>query len=235
MTLINRIAHVIEFAWNAKSDNLVYVLQGTPGYSDRALIHGVCYWQISLDTKMEICLCPFPGPVSHLTWVGESLFFLGGVSPNKCNSAGMIYRIQHDGHGPTSFAFGVDDCAKELRWVTGFLAVQSQKGPEDQIMVMNGSSTTVLYNDTYKITTWDILDLGDGKVILVIGRGSPSNPTEIYVIQDQDPRQLSHHGDAIAQLEIADAFARLFVAGAALYSFFSPEACRYNNPTEYVP
>ena len=91
----------------------------------------------------------------------------------------MIYRVQQDGQGVAPFAFGADDCVKELRRATGFQAVQVQKGPKDQIMLLFESSATLLYGDAYKITTWDILDLGDGKVILVIGRGSPSNSTEI--------------------------------------------------------
>ena len=37
-----------------------------------------------------------------------------------------------------------------------------------------------------------------------------------------EPLGLDHH------------FAQLFVAGAAVYTFFTPEACRYGNPTEFV-
>ena len=117
----------------------------------------------------------------------------------------MIYREQQDEQGLALFTFGADNCVKELRWATGFPAIQVQKGPKDQILLMFKSSATVLYSDTYGIMTSDILDLGDGKVMLVIGRDSPSNLTEIYVIQDQDLRRLSHHGDAIAKLDIADA------------------------------
>ena len=102
---------------------------------DPALVHGVSFGKISLKRKTEICLCTFPGPVSHLTWFGEYLYFLGGVSPNKSSSAGMISRVQQDGQGLAPFAFGADDCAKELRRATGFLAVQVQMGSKDQIML----------------------------------------------------------------------------------------------------
>ena len=160
-----------------------------------------------------MCLYTFPGPVSHLTWIREYLYFLGGVSLNKSNSAGMIYGVQQDGQGLAPSAFGADACTKELRWATVFLAVQVQKGPKDQISLMFESSAIVLYSDTYDIMTWDILDLGDGKEILVIGRGSRSNLTGIYVIQDQDLRQLPYHGDAVAKFVIADA--EIFYAAAS--------------------
>ena len=101
------------------------------------------------------------------------------MSLNKSNPAGMMYRVQQDGQGLALFAFGADDCAGELRWGTGFLAAQVQKGPKDQILLIFESSATVPYSDTYRIMTWDILDLGDVKMILVIGRGSRSTSSEI--------------------------------------------------------
>ena len=180
-TLYDQTAHVTEFAWNANSNQLVYVLQETPRYLDPALDHGVSFGQVSLTCKTHKYLFTFPGPVSQLTWFGEYIYFLGGVLPNKGFSASMIYRAQQDGQGLAPFAFGADDCAKELRGATGFLAVQIQKGLKDQILLMFESSATVLYSDTYEIKTWDILDLGDGKEVLVIGRGSPSKPTEICI------------------------------------------------------
>ena len=48
LTIFGRAAHVNEFAWNAQSDQLVYVLQKTPGFRDPALIHGVSFRQFSL-------------------------------------------------------------------------------------------------------------------------------------------------------------------------------------------
>lgn len=47
-------------------------------------------------------------------------------------------------------------------------------------------------------------NLGDGQMVLVIGRGSPSKPTDLYSIQGQVLCQLSQHGDDIANLDIAE-------------------------------
>lgn len=98
----------------------------------------------------------FPGPASQLSWSGEYLYFLGAVVPDKNNSASMIYRVSQDGHGLAPFAYGINNCAKELPCGADFLAVQVQEGPTDQLVLMSDSKPSVFYSDTYAITTWDI-------------------------------------------------------------------------------
>ncbi|KAG6997905.1 hypothetical protein G7Y79_00037g074230 [Physcia stellaris] len=204
MTLFEKAVHVNEFVWNAKSDQLIYASQRTPELKDPALEHGVSFGRLSLESKIETHRWTFPGPVSHLSWLGEHLYFLGAVVPDKNNSASMIYRVSQDGHGLAPFAYGANDCAKQLRYGADFLAVQVQKGPTDQILLISDSKPSLIYGDTYAITTWDIRDTGNGQIVLSIGRGSPNKPTDLYSIQDQGLCQLSQHGDGIANLDIAE-------------------------------
>ena len=182
-TLFGKAAHVNEFVWNAKSDQLVYVSQRTPEYQNPAVEHGVSFGRLSLESKIEINHWTFPGPASQISWLGEYLYFLGAVVPDKSNSASMIYRVSENGQGLAPFAYGVNDCAKELRFGNDFLAVQVQKGPTDQIVLISDSKPSLFHGDTYAITTWDMRDTGDGQMVLVIGRGSPSKPTNFYSVQ----------------------------------------------------
>lgn len=205
LTLFKKPFHVNEFAWKSNSDQIFYVLQLTPEYNS-ALYRGVTLEKLSLHTANVISLCMFPGPVSSLSWSESAMYFLGGVSPDKENTVSMIYTIDDGGQDWTPKAFwNTNDDAVDLRSVVTFLAVQVQKGLQDQIWLLSHSSATVLYHDVFKIVTWDILDLGDGNVVLVIGKGSPDCPTEIHSIQKEKVTQLSQHGQAIADLGIASA------------------------------
>ncbi|KAL8895279.1 MAG: hypothetical protein Q9207_008231, partial [Kuettlingeria erythrocarpa] len=204
ITLFEEAVHVNEFVWNAKSDQLIYASQRTPQFKNPALEHGVSFGRLSLDSKIETDSWTFPGPVSHLSWLGEYLYFLGAVVPDKNNSASMIYKVSQDGYRPAPFAYGANNCATGLRYGADFLAVQVQQGPMDQIILISDSKPSVLYGDSYAITTWDIRDTGDGQMVLLIGRGSPSKPTNLFSFQGQGLCQLSQHGDGIANLDIAD-------------------------------
>ena len=205
LPLFEKASHVNEFAWNLHSDQIVYVLQPTPEYKSSALYQGVTLEKVSLKTGNAMNLCTFPGPVSSLTWSESSIYFLGGVSPDKNNSASIIYTIDESGQDWTPLALGDNNDAVDLRLVATSLGVQVQKGLQDQIWLLCHSSATVLYDDMSEIITWDIQDLGDGNVVLVIGKGSPNCPTEIYSMWNQNVKQLSQHGQAIAKLDIATA------------------------------
>ena len=128
------------------------------------------------------------------------------MSPDKENTVSMIYTIDDGGQDWTPKAFwNTNDDAVELRSAVSSLAVQVQKGLQDQIWLLSHSSATMLYHDVFKIVTWDILDLVDGNMVLVMGEGSPNCPTEIHSIQNEKVTQLSQHGQAIAELGIASA------------------------------
>ena len=203
-TLFEKSVHVNEFVWNRKSDQLIYVSQRTPGFKNPAVEHGVSFGRLSLESQIEINHWTFPGPASQLSWLGDYLYFLGAVVPDMNNSASMIYKVSEDGQGLAPFAYGVKNCATELRCGANFLAVQIQEGPKDQIVLISDSKPSLLYSDTYAITTWDIRDTDNGQMVLLIGRGSPSKPTDLYSVQGQAFCQLSHHGNEIANLDITE-------------------------------
>ncbi|KAF6227200.1 hypothetical protein HO133_008642 [Letharia lupina] len=210
LTLFEKASHVNEFAWNLKSDQIFYVLQPTPEYKSSALYQGVILEKVCLENGNATKLCTFPGPISSLTWSESSMYFLGGISPDKNNTVSGIYTIDENGQGWTALALDDSVDAVDLRLAATSLSVQVQKGLQDQILLLGCSSATVLYtkkfyNDISEIITWDILDLGEGNVVLVLGKGSPNCPTEIYSIWNQNVSQLSQHGQAITKLDIASA------------------------------
>ena len=202
LTLFKKPFHVNEFAWNSNSDQFFYVLQPTPEYNS-ALYQGVTLEKLSLHTANVISLCMFPKPVSSLSWCESAMYFLGGVLPDKENTVSTIDDVGQD-WTPKSF-WNTNDDAVDLRSVVTSLAVQVQKGLQDQLWLLSQSSIIMLYHDVFKIVTWDILDLGDGNGVLVIGKGSPNCPTEIHSIQKEKVTQLSQHGQAIVELGIASA------------------------------
>ena len=203
-TLIKGKIHVNDFVWNVESDQIIYASQKTPEWKEPALKDGVSFGLISVKSEIKTDLCTFPGPIRQLSWLGKYFYFLGGVAPNKNNTASMIYRVSKNGHGLAPFAYGANDCATKLRRAASFLAVQVEKGPKDQIVLISDSSPLIIYSDTYAISTWDILDSGDGHRILVIGRGSPSKPTDLYSVVGQELRQLSQHSETIVRLDVVD-------------------------------
>ena len=204
-TLFRRPSHVNEFEWSPDSDEILYVLQPTPEYKSSALYEGVILEKISLKSGNATTLCTFPGPISGLTWFESSMHFLGGVSPDKNNSASMIYTIDDSARNWSSVGFTENSDAIDMRSGAKYLAVQFQKGLEDQIWLFSCSSSYILYRDRSEITTWDIRDLDDRNVVLAIGKGAPNTPTEIYSIWNQNVSKLSQHGQAIASLGIAPA------------------------------
>ncbi len=205
LTLFTKPSHVNNFAWNHLSDQIFYVLQPTPEYKSSALYQGVALEKVVVESGNATTLCTFPGPVSCLAWSESAMYFLGGVLPDKNNTTSVIYTIDESRQDWNPLAFGDDDDAVDLRSMVNSLAVQVQKGLQDQIWLLRHSSAIILYSDMSKIITWDILDLGGGNVVLVVGKGSPNCPTEIYSIWNQHMCQLSQHGHAIAKLGIATA------------------------------
>ncbi|KAI4250181.1 MAG: hypothetical protein L6R40_000353 [Gallowayella cf. fulva] len=209
LILFEEAVHVNEFVWDTKSDQLIYVSQRTPQFKNPALEYGDSFGRLSRESKVAINTWSFPGPVSHLSWLGEYLYFLGGpflgaVVPGKNNSASMIYKVSQDGDQLAPFVYGNNDCATGLRYGADFLAVQVQKDPMDHIVLISDSTPSDLYGDTYAITTWDIRDTGDGQMVLLIGQGSPSKPTNLFSFQGHGLCQLSQHGEGIAKLDVAD-------------------------------
>lgn len=59
------------------------------------------------------------------------------------------------------------------------------------------------FRELQAITSWHILGRGKTSETLVIGKGSPSRPTETFSIQGSESSRLSQPGQAIARLQIA--------------------------------
>ena len=194
--------HITDFTWNQSSDQLIYVSQMTPDVNS-PWDDGTILGRVSLDTRRPVLLAKFPGEVSHLTWCDFHMYFLAGKAPEKTCTAGTIYRMTQDGEKLMPYAFGDVNCAVGLRWMKKFPAVHVQQGLEDRIYRLSEKSPMLLYHGLHQITSWDIVGHGETDWTLVIGKGSPSRPTEIFSLQGSDLVQLSQHGQAITSLEIA--------------------------------
>lgn len=202
LTLSHGDRHVTDFAWNSNSTQLVYASQMTPDVNS-PWDSGITIGRVSLDTQRPVFLASFPGEVSHLTWCESQVYFLAGRTPDKTCTASTIYRMTQDGEDLIPYAFGDKNCATDLRWMPEFPAAHVQQGLEDRIYRLSETSPVLLHSGLHAIITWDIVGCGRNGWTLVIGKGSPSRPTEIFSVQGSELSQLSQHGQAIAHLQVA--------------------------------
>ena len=201
-TLSHEDNHITDFAWNSSSDQLIYVSQTTPDVNS-PWDYGITIGRVSLDTQRSRILASFPGEVSHLIWCESHVYFLAGRTPDKICTASTVYRMTQDGENLMPCAFGDKNCATDLRWMAGFPAAHVQQGLEDRIYRLSETSPVLLYRGLHEITTWDIVGREKTGWTLVIGKGSPSEPTEIFSVHHSELTQLSQHGQAIARLQVA--------------------------------
>ena len=202
LTLCHEDRHITDFTWNRSSDQLIYVSQKTPDVNS-PWDNGTTLGRVSLDVQTSVFLTKFPGEVSYLTWCDSHVYFLAGKAPEKTCTAGTIYKMTQDGEELIPYAFGEENCAVDLRWMKKFPAVHVQQGLEDRIYRLSENSPILLYHGLHEITSWDIVEHGETDWTLVIGKGSPSKPTEIFSLQGSNLVQLSQHGQAITSLEVA--------------------------------
>lgn len=205
LTLFKKASHANEFGWNVYSIQILYVLQPTPEFKSSALYQGVTLEKVSLKTGNATNLCTFSGPIDSLTWSESAIYFLGSVSPDKNNTASIIYTIDESGQNRTRLAFEDNNDTVDLRLLAKSLDFQVQIGLQSQIWLLCHSSATKIYGDNSEIITWDMQDPVDGNVALVIGKSSPNCPTERYSMCNKGVSQLLQHGQAIAKLSIATA------------------------------
>ena len=202
-TLSRENRHVTDFAWNWSSDELLYVSQMTPDV-ESPLESGVGIERVCLNGQRCFFLITFPGELRHLTWCETQVFFLAGKTPERTCSAGTVYRMTQDGEGLMQYAFGDKNCAKDLKWMAKIPAALVEQGLEDRIYQLCETSLNLLYCGLHQITSWDIMGNEKKGWTLVIGKGSPSKPTEIYSVQGSKLIQLSQHGQTIANLEFGN-------------------------------
>ena len=202
LTLCHKDCHVTDFTWNSSSNQLVYASQRTPDVNS-PWDFGIIISRVFVSTQRSVFLTTFPGEVRNLTWCESHVYFLAGKTPDKTCTAGTVYRMNQNGEELMQYAFGDHNCAIGLKWMAKFPAAHVQQGLEDQIYHLCENSPTLLYCGLHEITSWDIVGNERAGSTLVIGKGSPSRPTEVFSMRGSEFIQLSQHGQAIASLELA--------------------------------
>lgn len=103
----------------------------------------------------------------------------------------MVHQIDSNEKDWVPLAFEDHADAVDLHLAIICLAVQVQKDLREGIWPLGESSCTALYCNIYETSTWDVLSLGDGEVVLVIAKSSLNNSTEIGSVLHQEISQLS--------------------------------------------
>ena len=92
-----------------------------------------------------------------------------------------------------------------LRRKGGCLLIQIQHRLSDIFYQIDGKKGLILFQGVHAISTWDVHTYKNPlQSMLVVGKSSLSNPTEIYSVEHSQSCQLSQHGSAIAKLQIGD-------------------------------
>ena len=198
--------HVVDLAWNRQSTEIACIVHRTPEI-DSAGQNGVGFYKLSLSSRVLEKFGVFPGPAENLTWALDGrLHFLAGIVPTTCATSSAIYEVtlSEKTWSKSSQSFGVDSCAVgPLRIAGNSVAVQVQKGLSDLLYLIDGKEVSLICESEHLISTWDV-HAGDATAqpTIVMGRSSPSFPTEVYSRIGNQTRQLSQHGTAIAKFMI---------------------------------
>lgn len=82
--------------------------------------------------------------------------------PTKSNTARTVYKVSVDEGAWSRHAYGVENCAKDLRWTGHSVAVQVESRLSDQIHLLNEST---IYDELHEISTWDVIIKESGPVV----------------------------------------------------------------------
>ena len=239
-TLVQKDAHVSEFVWKEDSRGIVYILHETPEL-DSPEAKGVKFEHFDLSSKESTKIGEFPGSTSALVLTEGHAFFLAGAEPKSCSTSEMLYKMNLNDGKWSKVAYGVDSCARALRWTGNSIAVHVMSGLQDQVHLLDGSKQTIFYDDLHSISgKWDVSCTG-GSIVLAMGRSTVNGPTEVYSIENGKTCLLSQHS-----IDSAPASALFNARETPIYStardgtaldaiFWTPSDSKKAWPTVVVP
>jgi dipeptidyl aminopeptidase/acylaminoacyl peptidase len=137
-----------------------------------------------------------------LVWLGDDLFFIGGVQESKTATSKMVYKVSLDDRTWSKHAYGTTNDAAEIRLAGDSVWVQVQSGLSDQIHLLDADK--ILYNELHKIDTWDIT-FEEKHPVLTFSKSSLECPVEIFSLKEGKLCQLSQHGSTLAALKFGTA------------------------------
>lgn len=242
-TLVNKDAHVKEFAWSEGGTDIVYTLQELPDRNS-AYMNGMTFERVSIADHRSAHVASFPGSASGLVWFKTDLYFIAGYAPDSVCTSQMVYVLSLDDGHWSKYAHGEKNCAMELRRTGRSIAARVQSGLHDQVHTVKSSIVydqgSIVYDHPQAIATWDLL-CAEKEDVLVLGRSTINSPVEIYSIKGgEDARQLSQHGTSISKL-LTGATTSIFCTaedGTALDGLFwtpSNESEQKAWPTVVIP
>ncbi len=208
-TLVEKDAHVADFAWSEESLELAYTLHETPDLNS-AGYKVVSIERVSISDKKVCSICKIPGPVQALVWSARLIYFLASFSLDKQVSSVSVYKASLNGDWSKE-GFGENNCADDLRRVGSSVVVKVLEGVKDQLHVVydvassdSPISSEWSFSDGSGLDLWDI-GVKDKAPVVVAMRSTGSCPNEVYSIQDGHTCQLSQHGQSVTALELGNA------------------------------
>lgn len=199
-TLVNHDGHVADLAWNDDGTMIAFTETRTP-HIESQLTHGSRISIIDLSSKAVRELCTFPMIVQDLTWAGDSLYFIGGATPENSVTADVVYNIDLTAHSPAyeNYAHGEEDCAWNLQKAGKDVTIMVQHGMESHIRMLKGRT---LLNRRQEIDSWDAAFTTDSEeMILAVTLSDSNSPPEVFTTTASGGAlvQLSNHGEPIAK------------------------------------
>ena len=205
LTLVERDAHVVDLAWSEDGVQIAFSEVKDTEF-EAPVVNGTTISILDMSTKKVKALCHYGNKVTHLTWSGDSLFFIAAAREHKNGSSYMAHTVKVGNAGvpdgsivSKKYAYGEENCALALSKAgPGEIVAYLQNGMEDQLRMLNGRT---LFSKKRKIDAWHAAFTHDSdELVLAIAQSSVNLPAEVYSTTASGGAmvQLSQHGQAFA-------------------------------------
>ena len=210
---------VLTYVWNPNGTEIAFTSRRSPwSHSIHSLDMSLRVFNIDLksEKRLESLVCSSASGPGYLVWIGDSIYFIDGVSPKEFPSSDAIYKISVTDGTRTRYRHGVDDCAAGLLGAKTHLVVHAMKGLVN-ILYMgstdpnaeNHSSTTLLeMSKELSCYTAVHVDSESPKLHVVYVSSDSNNPREVFSLEvdigneahkSKSPIRLSKHGSSFKQ------------------------------------
>lgn len=172
--LVKMSGHVVTFAWNGNSKEILYTATDTPEI-ESSTRYGAYFARVSLVDRKSVHITDFKGNISAPVWIDtKHVYFLANVRPASYCSSSAVWRLSLEDKKCTRYAFGEESCALGLQQSkpNGVVHVLVQNGLADEIRILDGS---LVYSHSGDIAAWDIAAIADQRSYVTLGVSTPSH------------------------------------------------------------
>ena len=180
-TLVERKAHVTNFAFSDDGKNIVFTQTDTPDI-ESAGDGGVKVCIVDVNSKEIKDLTTFPSSLNfmkEMVWCGDKIYFIGPKA-QTFNSANGVFQIDRTSAKTehAHCAYGIENCAFALIKRNGDVIVRVAHGLNDEIRMLEGRT---LFSSRKSVSAYDATFSKDSDEILIaVAVSDVNHPTEVF-------------------------------------------------------